>query len=134
MQPTLPIPNPDTEPFWQGCARGELLLQRCASCGSYRHPPSPVCQICLSFDHEWVPSEGHGTVYSFVVVHQALQGWKGEVPYVVAIVALAEGPRIVSNLVNVRPEEVKIGMPVSVLFERVTDEIFLPKFQSADLL
>lgn len=72
-------------------------------------------------------------MYSFVVVHQALQGWHGEVPYIVAIIALAEGPRIVSNLVNVRAEEVKIGMPVSVLFERVTDEISLPKFQTASL-
>ena len=127
----LPIPNPDTEPFWQGCSRGELLLQRCGSCRSYRHPPSPVCAVCLSFDHEWVAATGQGTLYSFVVAHQALQGWIGEVPYVVAIIELVEGPHILSNVVNASPENVKIGMPVKVFFQRVTDEISLPKFQPA---
>jgi hypothetical protein len=71
-------------------------------------------------------------VYSFVVVHQALQGWDGQVPYVVAIIALAEGPRMVSNVV-IQPEEVKIGLPVKVLFAQVTDEISLPKFEAANL-
>lgn len=125
----LPIPNPDTEPFWQGCARGQLLLQRCHSCSEYRHPPSPMCHGCLSTDHEWVPAGGHGTVYSFVIVHQPLRGWEAEVPYVVAIIVLDEGPHVLSNVVGVAVERVEIGMPVQVIFEKVTDEISLPKFK-----
>src|SRR2546430_899310 len=100
MQPrakALPVPNEDTRPFWEGCAREVLLLQRCAACGVPRHPPSPRCPECLSADAAWVPASGQGTVYSYVVVHQALDpAWQGDVPYVVAIIALAEGPHILS--------------------------------------
>jgi uncharacterized OB-fold protein len=127
----LPIPNPDTEPFWQGCAKGELLLQRCLPCKAYRHPPSPICHVCLSPDHEWVASNGRGTVYSFVVVHQALRGWTGEVPYVLAVIELAEGPHVVSNILDLPPDQVRIGMAVRVFFERASEDIVLPKFRPA---
>lgn len=132
VQP-LPIPNPDTEPFWHGCARGELLLQRCKSCLAYRHPPSPICPECLSPDHEWVAAEGRGTVYTFVIVRQALKGETFRVPYVVAVIELAEGPHILSNVVGPAVEEVKIGMPVEVFFERISSEISLPKFKSVEV-
>lgn len=127
----LPLPNAETEPFWQGCTRGELLLQRCRSCQTYRHPPSPICARCWSPEHDWVPSSGRGTVYSFVVVHHQFREWSGEVPYVTAIVELAEGPRIVSNIVGVPHDQVKIGMPVGVFFEQASEEIFLPLFRPA---
>ncbi len=129
----LPIPNPDTEPFWQGCARGQFLLQRCSSCRSFRHPPSPICSGCLSPDHEWVAASGHGKVYSFVIVQEALRGWELEVPYVVAIIELDEGPHVLSNVVGVATGRVEIGMPVSVFFEQVTDEISLPKFRPMEV-
>ena len=125
----LPIPNPDTEPFWRGCVQGQLLLQRCLSCQSFRHPPSPICPMCLSADHEWVASNGRGTVYSFVIVHESLRGWGFEVPYVVAIVELNEGPHVLSNVMGVPTEQVRIGMLVQVFFEQITDEIALPKFK-----
>ena len=129
----LPIPNPDTELFWQGCGRGELLLQRCLSCRSYRHPPSPICDSCLSSENEWVAASGQGTVYSFVIVRESLRGWKFEVPYVVAIIELAEGRHMLSNVVGIPVEHVQIGMRVNVFFEQITDEISLPKFKPVEV-
>lgn len=129
----LPIPNPDTELFWQGCGRGELLLQRCLSCRSYRHPPSPICDSCLSSENEWVTASGQGTVYSFVIVRESLRGWKFEVPYVVAIIELAEGRHMLSNVVGIPVEHVQIGMRVRVIFERVNEEISLPKFKPVEV-
>ncbi len=129
----LPIPNPDTEPFWQGCGRSQLLLQRCSSCHSLRHPPSPICGSCLSPDNEWVPASGDGTVYSFVIVRESLRGWKFTVPYVVAIIELAEGPHMLSNVTGISPEQVQIGLRVGVFFERVNEEITLPKFKPLEV-
>lgn len=128
---SLPIPNPDTEPFWQGCANGKLLLQRCSGCEAYRHPPSPICHNCLSPEHQWVEASGQGTVYSYVIAHEALRGWTGEVPYVVAIIELAEGPHMISNVVGTPFDRIKIGMPVTVFFEQTGEDIFLPKFRAA---
>ncbi len=126
----LPILDLENKPYWDGCARGELLLQRCGECGAYRHPPRPICDHCLSAKANWEPSSGEGTVYSFVVVHRAFHpAWEEEVPYVVAIVELAEGPHIMTNIVDTPPETVTVGMPVQVTFEKVTDEISLPKFR-----
>ena len=128
----LPIPTADSEPFWDGCKRGELLLQRCTSCQSYRHPPSPRCRNCLSPEQEWVRASGRGTVYSYVVVHQPLgPAWQAEVPYIVAIVELAEGPHMLSNIVDVAIDRVSVGMPLAVCFQPATDEIVLAKFRPA---
>ena len=118
----------EPSPFWEGCARSELLLQRCSACGAYRHPPSSICAACLSDLHEWVPASGSGTVYTYAVVRQALRsGWEGRLPYVVAVVELDEGPKILTNLVNIAPEAVQIGMPVAVTFEE-RDGAVLPVF------
>jgi len=129
-RPVVPVANFDTQPFWDGCARGELLLQRCGGCGALRHPPSPICPICLSAKHEWVAASGRGTVYTFVVVRETrARGWDKMVPYVVAVIALEEGPRMLSNLVNVAPEAVKIEMPVEVTFAELDGTTKLPLFQ-----
>lgn len=128
----LPITDHDSRPYWEGCARGELLLQRCTACGAYRHPPRPICHACLSPRSAWVPSSAEGTVYSFVVVHRAFdEAWADEVPYVVAIVELAEGPHILTNIVGTPVDAVHIGMPVRVTFDRLSEEIALPKFVPA---
>lgn len=128
-RPVLPLANLDTKPFWDGCAEGKLLLQRCAACGTWRHPPSPVCSTCLSDAHRWVPSSGCGTVYTFVVVREGRRGWDKMVPYVLAVVELEEGPRILSNIVNTAPETVAIGMPVAVAFEELDGTTRLPVFE-----
>ncbi|AKH42909.1 hypothetical protein FHS61_000682 [Altererythrobacter atlanticus] len=126
-----PIENPDTEGFWQGCRDGTLLIQRCKSCGTSRHPPSPLCHSCHSAEREWVRSDGNGEVWSFSVLREPLGGWGGPLPAVVAIIELEEGVKMVSNLVGVEPEAVGIGMKVKVCFENGDGEIALPRFRPA---
>src|ERR1019366_3037113 len=116
----VPSTNPDSKPFWDGCARNELLLQRCSACGTLRHPPSPVCANCLGEPAEWVRASGRGTVYTFTIVRQALaRGWDEKIPYIVAVIELEEGLKFLTNLTNVAPEAVTIGMPVEVTFEEL---------------
>lgn len=116
-------------PFWEGCSRSELLLQKCSACGTFRHPPSAVCPTCLSAQHAWLPASGRGTVYTFAVVRQALaKAWEDKVPYTVAVVELAEGPRVLTELVDVAPNDVAIGMPVEVSFTE-RDGVTLPLFR-----
>jgi uncharacterized OB-fold protein len=129
-RPVIPLANLDTQPFWDGCAEGKLLLQRCNACGAYRHPPSPICPHCLSDQHAWVRATGRGTVYTFVVVRETrARGWDKMVPYILAVVALEEGPRMLTDLTNVAPEDVAIDMPVEVTFEELDGTTKLPLFQ-----
>jgi uncharacterized protein len=118
------------EPFWQGLAAGKLLIQRCTACGTWRHPPSPICARCRSFDAEWVPASGCATLYSFTVVHRAVHAavepW---VPYVVAVVELVEGVRLVSRLVEVMPAAVRIGMALRCVIEPISAGFALPLFR-----
>lgn len=124
------LSDPDWEPFWTGCARGALLIQRCARCNDFRYPPSPICHSCLSPEHLWVEASGKGTLYSFVIAHRALDPyWKGELPYLVGVIELAEGPHMLSNLTGVRVNQVDIGMALRVTFEAITEEIVVPRFE-----
>jgi len=119
-----PIPTVTAElaPFYQGAQRGELVLQRCRSCGTHRFPPRELCS----------PVSGRGEIFSFNVMHQVYHpGFAGEVPYAVVLVKLEEGPKITSNLVGLAPSDIRIGMKVRVVFERISDEVTLPKFQPA---
>jgi hypothetical protein len=125
----MPAANPDTQPFWDGCGRGVLLLQRCTVCSTFRHPPSPICPNCLNAKHEWLEATGHGTVYTFVIVREALRrGWEEFVPYVVAVIDLDEGPKFVTNVVNIDPDLVTIGMPGKIVFTSTDDAMMLPVF------
>jgi len=129
-RPYIPVANPDTQAFWDGAGRGELMLQRCVVCQAFRHPPSPICHNCLSNKHEWLKASGRGTVFTFVVVRQApARGWGDRVPYVVAVVALEEGPHYLTNIVGIAPEAVTIGMPVEVMFEELDGTTKLPVFR-----
>jgi uncharacterized OB-fold protein len=132
----LPLPDDDTRPFWEGCRRHELRMQRCADCGALRFTPRPLCPRCRSGDCEWVPVSGRGTVASRVVVHPpVLPAFADRVPYVVVLVELAEDPtlRLVGNVLDAAPDEVEIGHPVEVAFEELTDEITLPQWRLARL-
>ncbi len=124
----LPRPTPLSRPHWDGCAEGVLRVQRCDDCGAFVFVPSPVCGSCRSMKLSWVDSSGRGTLYSYTTVHRPQQP-AFEVPYVVAIVELEEGWHMLSNLVDVSPDEVAIGMPLEVHFERKSDEIVLPYFR-----
>jgi uncharacterized OB-fold protein len=126
----LPVVAPESLPFWEGCRRHELLLQRCTQCGSFRLPPSVLCPECWNTDAEWTRVSGLGKIYSFVVYHRVYHpGWADELPYVVALVELAEGPRLFSNIVGADPKKMRCEMPVAVVFEDATPDLTLPKFR-----
>lgn len=131
-QRPLPVPDHDTRPYWEAARRHELLIQRCRACGQHYFYPRSHCPHCLSDQTEWLRASGRGTVYSFTVTHRAPHpGFADRVPYTVALIELAEGPRIMSNVVGCPPDDVRIGMPVEVDFEDVTPEVSLPVFRPA---
>ncbi len=128
----LPVINEDTAPFWEYCHKHELRMQKCRQCGYIRFPASIVCPRCHSLEAEWTRLSGKGRVYSFIVYHQAYHpSYKDELPYAVAIIQLDEGPRMESNVIGCEMEDIKIDMPVEVIFDDVTDEVTLPKFNPA---
>ncbi|HAC17639.1 MAG TPA: hypothetical protein DDY93_14105 [Dehalococcoidia bacterium] len=128
QKPTPEI-NDENRAFWEGCRQGELRVQKCSNCGHIRHL-SPACPQCLKAEHEWVAASGRGTVYSWIVVHQRYnRAFEEDLPYNVTIVELDEGPRMVTSLVDVENQDIKAGTPVEVVFDRVTEEITLPKFK-----
>lgn len=128
----LPRPSEDTAPYWEAAHRGELRMQACADCGHIRFPPSLLCPRCLSEKAEWQQLSGRGKVYSWIVVHQSQHpAFNADTPYNVVIVELEEGPRLHSQLVDCPNDQIRIGMPVEVVFERVADAVTLPKFRRA---
>jgi len=127
-----PLPRIDEESkgFWEACQRHELYLQKCRGCGALRYYSRGVCPTCLSDDAEWVLSSGRGTVYTYTVTYQnQAAGFRDELPYVLAYVELAEGVRMLTNIVGCAPEDVQIGMAVEVAFDDVTPDVTLPKFK-----
>lgn len=124
----LPRPTPLSKPHWDGCKEGKLRVQKCADCAAYTFIPAPCCSSCLSENLEWVDSSGQGVLYSYTLVHRPQQP-SFEVPYIVAVVELEEGWHMLSNLKDVAPEEVEIGMPLEVIFEERSPEITLPLFR-----
>jgi uncharacterized protein len=125
-----PVPRVDTisQPFWAAAKEGRLLLQHCPSCGDIRFPPGPVCPKCLAGEQDWVESSGNGTLESWVDMHRAYwDGFKGDLPYRVCLVRLEEGPIVVSNLID-KTDNLRMGAPVRVVFDAVTDDLTLPKF------
>lgn len=128
--PPLPVITPETKAFWEGCKKRVLSIQRCRACGKLRWYPKPMCPSCSSLDVEWVPVSGRGTIYTFTIPHQPVHpAFANRVPYVVVVVDLDEGVRFLSNLVECPLEEVKIGLPVEVVFHDMNDEIALPYFR-----
>jgi uncharacterized protein len=129
---TKPIPRvtPELAPFFEAGKHGQLVVQKCESCGTLRFPPRPLCSRCLSPHAVWTPVSGRGEVYSFNVMHQVYHpGFAPEIPYAVVVIKLEEGAKMLSNLVGIKPHEIKCGMPVEVVFERLSDEVTLPKFR-----
>ena len=126
----LPLPNSDTKEFWDGAKRHELLLQKCSHCGNYRYPPSPICPSCFSQDFKWEKASGKGEIYTYTVVRVPLSlEWEPYVPYVLATIKLDEGVRMVATVVDCKPEDVKIGMQVKVVFNDATERFTIPEFK-----
>jgi uncharacterized protein len=130
--PIRPTINDVNRPFWDGCGRGHLLVQRCSHCARLRYPAAVVCPNCLAPEAEWQRMSGRGQVFSFVVFHRAYHpAWEGKVPYTVALIELDEGPVMLSNVVGVDPAKLAVGLPVAVAFEAVDDSLSIPVFKPA---
>ena len=130
----MPVPavNAETVGWWEAAARHRLVVQRCASCGTTRHPPGPICPHCRSTEAQWSELPGTGSVFTFTVVRQAfLPALADRIPYVVIAVELdgGDGARMVSNLVDIDPADVAIGMRVEVVWEVMGPELSLPRFR-----
>lgn len=118
--------------FWTGGKDNELRFQRCQQCGYYNHPPTPICPSCHSKELKFEVVSGKASLWTFTVNHQPWMPGP-ELPFVVAIVAIPEqeGLRLTTNLVDVEPDDVKIGMPLEVTFENHDDEVWIPLFRPA---
>lgn len=130
--PGKPIPTIDEEnkPFWAAAKKHELSMQKCLKCGQFYFPISAMCPHCQNWGFEWVKLSGKGEVYSFIVVRRATNpAFAKDIPYVIAIILTKEGTRMISHVVGCKPEDVRIGMPVEVVFEDVSPEVSLPKFK-----
>ncbi len=129
----IPVADAETAPYWDGCREGRLLIQQCADCRRRRFPPHRLCPHCHSANADWVEATGRGKVYSWIVVNHPVpkEVYREEVPYVVALIELEEGVRMVSNIVGCDPHDVAADMPVSVFFEPADGGMVLPRFRPA---
>lgn len=126
----MPKIDADSQTFWQGCQEGRLMIPKCEDCGHRFMPPRSLCPKCSSIQIQHEEVSGQGIVYSAVTYHHAFHpGWKEETPYNVSLIELDCGARIFSNVIGIPPEQVRIGMPVQVEFQTMTDELTLPQFR-----
>ncbi len=128
----LPTPDPVTAPFWASLKAHAIQLQRCRDCDRFIYYPRALCPACLSDDLAWTPISGRGVVHAFTIPHRHPNpAFGSQAPYVVALIELEEGARMLSNLVDVdpTPDAVKVGMSVEIAYDDVSDEITLPMFR-----
>lgn len=137
MELERPLPHPITpeaRPYWDGAREGKLMIPRCTACGKPFLYPRVLCPFCASGDIEWIRASGRGRLHAFEIAHQILnRAFKVKTPLVLAMVELEEGPRMLTNLVDVEPDPARLrcDMPVEVVFEKQTEEITLPMFRPA---
>lgn len=126
----LPRPKPETAAWWQSCREHNLMIQRCSGCGAFQFYPRVFCSSCMSNQVEWVQSAGLGKVLTFTVCRVPVaEAYAADLPYVVALIRLEEGPTMMSNIVGCEPESVTIGMPVEVVFQKWSEDITIPQFR-----
>jgi uncharacterized OB-fold protein len=131
-QRPLPWPDAETAPFWEATRRRKLVVQRCSACGTHRFYPRALCPSCHAEAHDWVETGGRGSVFSHTVVHRAPSpAFAGQVPYVLAIVALDEGPHMLAEIVDTPAATVAIGMRLAVDFREIGEDMVLPVFRPA---
>lgn len=126
----VPKPTPETQPFWAGCAQGELRLQHCNTCGHAQYPPRKLCSGCFGQDVEWRRASGRGKIRSWsTVVAPGAPGFEAEVPFVSVLVTLDEGPTMLSVLRDCEAADITFDLPVEVIFEQRSDDVFVPYFK-----
>lgn len=133
----MPVIDELTAPFWAATRRGELVVQRCSSCGSVQHPPAPQCLSCLSLELGWLAVSGRGVVHEATTMHEArVYGFEDRTPYTCVSVELDDAPGIylLGNLVGApgRTGQALVGVAVEVAFEPLTGDITLAQFTPAD--
>ena len=128
----VPVPTPETQPFWDGCKRHELWLPFCLRCEQFFFYPRPFCPRCFGWETEWRQVSGKGKLYTYAIQYRP-QAPGFEPPYITAVVELEEGPRLMTNLIDIEPDpaQIQCEMPVEVVFQDVTEEITLPLFRPA---
>jgi uncharacterized OB-fold protein len=125
----LPPVTGANRPYWDGCAVGELRLQRCLDCQEFRFPESPICASCLSSRSIWQAVSGRAKLWSWIRMHQNyFPAFRDELPYLVIFVQLEEGPYMISTLLGAQ-DALRPGLPLEVAFDRVTPDRFIPKFR-----
>lgn len=126
-----PLPTPETRHYWEGAASGELRLQRCSDCSKAYFPPRPFCPHCASRNVSSFAATGKATLYSYVIHHRPVPGFTP--PYAIAVVQLAEGPRMMSNIIDCpqTPEALELDMPLEVAFQKLDEQLTLPVFRPA---
>jgi uncharacterized OB-fold protein len=129
----LPVPDPESAPYWEGAREGKLMIQRCASNGKYQFPPATFCQGQGLEKPEWVEVSGKGKVWSWIVVRHPVPKdiYASEVPYAVALITLDEGVRVTGNIIGIDVDDITADMPVKVAYRKVTEEITLPVYEPA---
>lgn len=126
----LPIITEENRPFWEACKQGKLLLQYCDACLLYQFYPRLYCMSCGAQNPRWVEASGQGIVYSYTIIRQNKSPeFHDDVPYNVALIQLEEGPRMLSNVIDIAPGDLRVDLPVIVVFDPVSDEISLPRFR-----
>jgi uncharacterized OB-fold protein len=132
-KPAKPLPNledPVSAPFWREAGQGRLSFQKCSRCGYLRWPAAAICPECWSEVFEWTPVSPEGEVWSFGIYERAFsKAFEDDLPYVVALVSLDAGPQMISNIVDLAPDDVTVGMRVTAVFEPFGDDAALVKFR-----
>lgn len=133
MKKPLPIPTKWSQPFWDAAKQHRLVLKKCGKCGFIDHPPYLYCTNCHADEHEWIEASGKATLaaYAINVFGVPFPFWD-DLPYVVALIDLQEGPRMISNIVECDHDKLENGMELEVLFDDVSGEISLPKWRPVD--
>ncbi|HMN80885.1 MAG TPA: Zn-ribbon domain-containing OB-fold protein [Burkholderiaceae bacterium] len=132
MNPELPVPivNADSLPYWEGAKEKRLMIRRCRACSVTHFLPRHLCPACWSEDLEWIQSSGRGIVHSFTVIRRApMEAYRKQVPYVVALVDLEEGPRMMANILGADALETRIGDAVTVCYEERAEGSVVVQFQ-----
>jgi uncharacterized OB-fold protein len=130
MEERLPVLQGYTSEFYEACHKHELRFQHCLGCGIWRHPPRPMCSSCHSSQWEWARVKGRGKVYCWTIVYQPLDpAFADDIPYAAVIVELEEGPRLATWVTDIPPEQLRVGMPVELWFDDISNEVTLPKFR-----
>ncbi len=126
----IPQVTKELKPFFDAARNHQLMVQKCDNCGALRFPAAPLCLNCDSDKASWTPVSGRGQVFSFTVMHRAYHP-AFKAPYILAVIELDEGVKMTSNVVGIEHSRVKCGMPVEVAWDKLSDEVTLPRFRPA---